>query len=287
MVTADQPRTALVLAGGGSLGAAQVGMLAELCAAGERPELVVGVSAGAINAAFFAREPTERTVTKMAALWAAMTTRSALGLSWRSLLGVIGLTDHVATAAGLRALLTRELGYRSFAETQVPLHVVCADSLTGQEVTISRGAVIDAVVASSAIPGIFPAVTIDERQLVDGAVAANTPIATAIRLGADRLLVLPAGFACALPRPPTRPLARAMHAITLLGARQLRHDFDRYAATVAIHVVPPLCPIGHSAFDYSHGAELVERARRTTRDWLAGGGLTRRDFPGELSPHDH
>jgi NTE family protein len=223
----------------------------------------------------------------MAALWAAMTTRSALGLSWRSLLGVVGLADHIATATGLRALLTRELGYRTFDETQVPLHVVCADSLTGQEVTISRGRVIDAVVASSAIPGVFPAVTIDDRRLVDGALAANTSIATAVQLGAERLIVLPAGFACALPRPPTRPLARAMHAITLLGARQLRRDFDHYAKTTAIYIVPPLCPVGHSAYDYSHGAELVERARRTTHGWLAAGGLTRRDFPGELSPHDH
>ena len=242
---ADRPKTAFVLAGGGSLGAAQAGMLAELCAAGERPDLVVGVSAGAINAAFFAREPSEPTVTKMATLWAAMTTRNALGLSWRSLLGVVGLSDHLATPAGLRALLTRELGYQSFAEARVPLYIVCADSLTGQEVTLSRGDVVEAVLASSAIPGIFPAVSIGDRRLVDGALAANTPIATAIRLGAARLIVLPAGFACALPQPPTRALARAMHAITLLGARQLRHDFERYADTTAIHVVPPLCPVRH------------------------------------------
>lgn len=283
----DRPRTAFVLAGGGSLGAAQVGMLAELCAAGERPDLVVGVSAGAINAAFFAREPTQRTAAQMAALWTAMTTRNALGLSWRSLLGVVGLAGHVATAAGLRALLGRDLGYHSFDQAAVPLHIVCADSLSGEEVTLSRGNVIEAVVASSAIPGVFPPVTIDGRVLVDGAVAANTPIATAIRLGAKRLVVLPAGFACALPRPPSGALGRAMHAITLLGARQLRHDFEHHGATTAIHVVPPLCPVGHSAYDYSHGAALIERARRATGDWLAGGGLARRVFPGELAAHGH
>ena len=275
------------MAGGGSLGAAQAGMLAELCAVGERPDLVVGVSAGAINAAFFAREPTQRTAAHMAALWTSMTTRSALGLSWRSLLGVVGLADHIATATGLRALLARELGYHTFDQALVPLHIVCADSLTGEEVTLSHGSVIEAVVASSAIPGVFPAVAIDDRVLVDGAVAANTPIATAVRLGANRLVVLPAGFACALPRPPTRALGRAMHAITLLGARQLRHDFERYGATAAIHVVPPLCPVGHSAYDYSHGASMVERARRATGVWLAGGGLTRQVFPGELAAHGH
>ena len=164
----DRPRTAFVLAGGGSLGAAQVGMLAELCAVGERPDLVVGVSAGAINAAFFAGEPTQRTTAEMVALWTSMTTRSALGLSWRSLLGIVGLADHVATAAGLRALLARELGYHIIEQAAVPLHVDCADSLTGEEVTLSRGSVIEAVVASSAIPGVFPAVAIGDHVLVDG-----------------------------------------------------------------------------------------------------------------------
>ena len=283
----NRPSTAFVLAGGGSLGAVQVGMLAELYAAGERPDLVVGVSAGAINAAFFARDPSEGTIARMGALWTAMTTRAALGLSWRSLLGFVGLADHIANASGLRALLERELGYRTFRETSVPLHVVCADNLTGHEVTISHGSVIDAVIASTAVPGVFPAVTIDNRSLVDGGIAANTPIATAVRLGAKRIIVLPAGFACGLAHPPTRALARAMHAITLLGARQLRSDFEHHAQSTAIHIVPPLCPIRHSAYDYSHGADLVERARRATHDWLGAGGLLRLDFPGELAPHSH
>jgi NTE family protein len=216
-----------------------------------------------------------------------MTTRGALGLSWRSALGLLGLAGHVASPMGLRRLLTTELGYHSFGDAAIPLHIVCAESLTGQEVTLSDGGVIDAVLASSAIPGIFPAVEIGGRELVDGAVAANTPIATAVRLGAQRIVVLPAGFACALARPPTRALGRAMHAITLLGARQLRSDFERYAGSVAIHVVPPLCPVGHSAYDYSHGAELIGRAREVTRSWIGSGGLSRPDFPDMLSPHAH
>ena len=282
-----RPGTAFVLAGGGSLGAAQVGMLAELCSAGESPDLIVGVSAGAINAAFFARNPSAVTAERMAEHWSGMTTRGALGLSWRSALGLLGLAGHVASPMGLRRLLTAELGYRSFGDAAVPLHIVCADSLTGQEVTLSDGGIIDAVLASSAIPGIFPAVEIGGRELVDGAVAANTPIATAVRLGAQRIVVLPAGFACALARPPARALGRAMHAITLLGARQLRSDFERYASSVAIHVVPPLCPVGHSAYDYSHGAELIGRAREVTRNWISSGGLSRREFPAMLSPHVH
>ena len=281
------PRTAFVLAGGGSLGAAQVGMLAELTAAGERPDLIVGVSAGAINAAFFAADPSSATIEAMAALWRSISTRRALGLSWRSLLGLVGLRDHVASPEGLRSLLRSGLGYRDFGAAAVPLHVVCAELVTGTEVVLSTGSVVEAVVASAAIPGVFPAVEVDGRWLVDGAVAANTPIATAIRLGATRLVVFPAGFACAAKRVSRRPLARAMHAITLLGARQLRADFEHYRDSAAIRIVPPLCPVEHSAYDYGHAGELIERGRDSTRAWLAAGGLSRPGFPGALKPHVH
>jgi NTE family protein len=279
--------TAFVLAGGGSLGAAQAGMLAELAAEGIRPDFVVGVSAGAINGAFYAHEPGPATVTRMSTLWSGFTTRRALGLSWRSLLGVIGLRDHVASPRGLRGLLQSELRYSAFHETAIPLHVVCAELLTGVEVVLSSGSVIDAILASTAIPGVYPPVAYQGRQLVDGAIADNTPIATACRLGARRLIVLPAGFACGVKEVGRNALARAMHAITLLGAGQLKQDFLHYSAQARIHVVPPLCPIQHSAYDYSHGADLISRARESTRTWIEGGGLERSEFPAPLVPHSH
>ncbi len=135
-------RTALVLAGGGSLGAIQVGMLAELVAARVRADFVVGVSAGAINGAFFAHAPHAGTVERLIELWSRVTTREALGLSWRSLLGLVGLRDHVASPQGVRSLLQRHLPYRTFDETDIPLHIVCADLITGEEVVLSRGEVV-------------------------------------------------------------------------------------------------------------------------------------------------
>src|ERR1700716_3567682 len=185
--------TALVLAGGGSLGAIQVGMLAELARSGLRPDMVVGVSAGAINGAFFAHAPDTGTVVQLTDLWMRVTTRQALGLSWRSLLGLVGLRDHVASPHGVRSLLERHLPYRVFEETAIPLHIVCADLVTGEEVVLSRGPVIEAVLASAAIPGVFPPVSIEGRRLIDGVVAAGTPIAAAKRLGAARVIVLPCG----------------------------------------------------------------------------------------------
>jgi len=72
-------RIAFVLAGGGSLGAVQVGMLAELIGAGVRPDIIVGVSAGALNGAFLAFDPSPGMVEQMAMLWSRMTTREVLG----------------------------------------------------------------------------------------------------------------------------------------------------------------------------------------------------------------
>lgn len=279
--------TALILTGGGSLGAVQVGMLRELLAADFRPDFIVGVSAGALNGAFLAADPGVATVDRMVALWSRVTTREILGLSWRSLLALAGLRDHIADSRGLRALLARELGIRDFASLQIPLHVISAELTSGDSVVLSRGPLWDAILASTAIPGVFAPVAIDGRLLVDGAVAHESPIAVAIRLGATQCIVAPCGFPCADARVSGSALGRAMHAIALLGCRQLRQDYERYSASIDICVVPPLCPLGQSVYDYSRGADLIQRARSSTLAWLASGGLGRSEFPGALLPHHH
>lgn len=280
-------RRAFVLAGGGSLGAVQAGMLRELIESGVTPDLIVGVSAGAINGAFLAHDPTLATVEHMLQVWSRVRTREALGLGWRVALGLLGLRNHLATADGLRRLLERELPFRRFDETRVPLHLVAADHETGDEVVLDEGEVIDAVLASTAIPGVFPPVVRGTRALIDGGVAANTPIATACLLGATELVVVPCGFTCVGTAVPRHPLGRAMHAITLLGARQLRQDYERHSARVPICIVPPLCPLAHSAYDYSCGAQLIALARASTRRWLDADGLRGVAFPGALDVHVH
>jgi NTE family protein len=280
-------KTAWVLSGGGSLGAVQVGMLAELIAAGVVPDLIVGVSAGALNGAFLAHNACVDTVARMAMLWSQITTQEVLGLSWRSILGMLGLRDHIASAQGLRKLLLRELPYRTFSQSAIPLHLVCTDLITGEEVVISEGEVIEAVIASAAIPGVFPSVLYQGRHLVDGAVSASTPISVAVRLGATRVIVLPCGFACASNSIPTRPWGRAMHAITLMGARQLLRDFEHFSNSIMVSIAPPVCPLDQSSYDYSNGAKLIARGRASTRAWLDNGGLACRDFPAELTIHSH
>jgi NTE family protein len=262
-------------------------MLCELIRDDIIPDLIVGVSAGALNGAFLAFDPCVSNVERMANLWCQMTTREVLGLSWRSLLGLMGLQNHVASPAGLKSLLQRELGVRLFTETAVPLHVVCADLITGEEVVLSTGEVATAILASTAIPGVFPPVRYLGRDLVDGVVATCTPISIAASLGATRVFVLPCGFACAHNRVPRHALGRAMHAITLLGARQLRHDFEHYSRSLIMRIAPPLCPLSQSSYDYSNGADLIARARASTRTWIDAGGLDCGDFPNQLRMHSH
>lgn len=279
--------TALVLTGGGSLGAVQVGMLREVLSCGIQPDFIVGVSAGALNGAFLAEDLSVASLDRMVGLWSRVTTREILGLSWRSMLALVGMRDHFADSGGLRTLLARELRAQNFEDLRIPLHVLSADLITGEGLVLSTGSLSTAILSSTAIPGVFPPVVHDGRLLIDGAVASDTPIAVAIRLGAARLLVLPCGFSCADAVVSRHALGRAMHAITLLGARQLRQDYDRYANDAQIHVVPPLCPLSQSAYDYSNGAELIRRARQSTEAWIAGGGLTRTGFPGALMAHRH
>ena len=201
--SARPERTAFVFAGGGSLGAIEVGMLRELLNHGERPDFVVGASAGAINAAYFAGQPDGDGVAKLEALWCNIRRRDIMPFSMLGLLRtVLQNRAHLVEATALRMLLERHLRYRYVERASLPLHVVATDMLSGNEIVLSSGLVVDAVLASAAIPGVFPPVRIDDRLMVDGGVANNTPISIAVARGATRIVVLPAGFACALRKPP-------------------------------------------------------------------------------------
>jgi NTE family protein len=280
--------TAFVLAGGGSLGAVEVGMLQALLAHGLRPDFVVGASAGAINAAYFAGDPTQAGVDRLAALWRGLSRREVMPMGWRELLQLLRGGHNLLRADGLRRLLERHLTYDRIEQAALPLHVVATDMHDGSEVLLSRGKVVDAVLASSAIPGVFPPVRMAGRELVDGGVCNNTPISSAVQLGAQRVVVLPTGFACAPRRVPDGAVGRALHALSLLVARQLAYDIERYGRALQLHVVPPLCPVDVSPYDYSAAGTLIERAARTTATWLSGGGLERTgELPHELPVHRH
>jgi NTE family protein len=282
-----RPTTALVLAGGGSLGAVQVGMLRELLAVGEQFDFVVGASAGAINGAYFAANPTREGVAALEQIWRTLTRRDVMPLSFATLINVLRRRDHIVDGNALRRLLERHLGDGLIDNTALPLHVIAADLLSGDEIVLSSGPVVRAVLASAAIPGIFPPVSIDERLLIDGGIANNAPISAAVVRGATRIMLLPTGFACALKSLPRGAAARAMHAVNLLVSRQLVRDIGYYADRADICVVPTICPLEASSYDYSVGASLIDRAAECTRAWIKAGGLRSSGAPPMLHEHTH
>jgi NTE family protein len=278
-------RTAFVLAGGGSFGAVQVGMLQALLAHRVTPDVIVGSSVGAINGAYFAGSPDAAGVKRLEAIWRGLRRQDVFPLGWRSLVGLLGRRNYMVEPDGLRRLLEANLPFRDLERAAVPLYVVATDVLGGATVRLSSGPAVEAVLASCAIPAAFPPARIDGRHLMDGAVASNTPVPSAIELGATRLIVLPTGYACALEAPPTRAIAIMLHAVTLLTAHQLVADLEHYGGQVEIVTVPPLCPLSVSPYDFSRAGELIEKAAAQTRRWLDQGGMDKRRIPGALRPH--
>lgn len=282
---------AFVLSGGGTLGAVQVGMLLALAERGTVPDLVVGSSVGALNAAFLAADPTLPGVLELERVWRRLRRRDVFPLPLRPLPGVgavaavAGRRSSLVDGGPLRRLVRRHLAFDRLEDAPVPVHVVATDVLTGHEVVLSTGPAVDAVLASAALPGVLPPVTVEDHVLVDGGVVDNSPISVAVELGAEQVVVLPTGYACALTAPPRSALGTALHAVTLAVQRRLLLDVAALQHEVDLRVVPPLCPLSVSPADFSRSGELVERALRSTREWLDAPRVP--DQASQLALHRH
>ena len=287
MVMSNNARTAFVIAGGGSFGAVHVGMLRALVARGVEPDMIVGSSVGAMNGAHFAFAPDAEGVRGLEAIWRGLSRKDVFPVGVGTLANLAIRGEFGIETTGLRRLIERHLPSRNLEEARLPVHVVATDFLTGEPVVISDGPAADAIIASCAIPAAFAPVSHRNRFLMDGAIASNTPIKIAADLGATRAVVLPTGFACALKEPPRGAVAHALHAVTLLIARQLISDIELLGSKLEIIIVPTLCPLSGAAHDFSHSGDLIERSAESTTAWLADGGLQRRDVPVMLNAHGH
>jgi NTE family protein len=280
-------KTAFVFAGGGSFGAVQVGMMLSLVSHGMTADMVVGSSVGALNAAFYAGDPTPSGVERLADIWRGLQRRDVFPVTLRTLASFLWRRDFLIPHDGIRKLIDDHVPYRNLEEAKLPIHIVTTDIITGDSVVFSKGSAAEAIVASTAIPGAFEPVHYADHYLADGALSSNTPVRIAVKQGARRLIILPTGHACANEAPPVGAVANALHALTLLIARQLVNELEDLGPEIAYFVVPPLCPLVGSPYDFSHTADHIERARHNTDDWIAAGGLTQREIPHELRPHDH
>ena len=285
----ESPNTAFVLSGGASLGAVQAGMLRALYEREVSPDLIVGTSVGAINGAFIASRPaTPATAQELAAIWRRVGRGNVFPLNpLTGFFGFFGARDHLISANGLRRLVAENLQLETLEEARVPLHVVTTDLLSGRELRLSRGAALEAVMASTAIPGIFPAVERDGRLLIDGGVANNAPIVDAIELGAERVYVLPTGNACDLPEPPRGAVAMLLHAMSLLITRRLLVEVEALRDRAELIVLPPPCPQTVAPIDFSHADVLIRRGYEDARDYLDSVEAGTAPVPLPMTMHDH
>jgi predicted acylesterase/phospholipase RssA len=261
------PTVAFVLQGGGSLAAGQVGMLRALLEAGIRPDLVVGSSAGALNGVAFAQNPTEAGLDQLQELWARIRRSDIFPFSPRDLVrGLTGRRNGLVSPDRLRALLAGHIGIGRLEDAVIPVRVVTTDAATGRPAVLSSGPALPALLASAALPGIFPPVELGGRLLIDGGVAADIPILQAEESGATTSYVLPMGSA-----GPTRP-ARGAANNAFLATRHLlsRITADDVAmARGEVYVLPAPASANANPMDFGSSRQLVRDGYNTTRSWLS------------------
>jgi NTE family protein len=235
----DRP-IAFVLGGGGRLGAAEVGMLEALVDAGIRPDRIYGTSIGAINGAVFASSPDVVGVARLREVWSGLE-RSGL-LSGR-------LSERLRTLASTRVALHRPIDLAAmletviapdadFSELEIDFSCVAACIETASAVWFERGPLIPALLASSAVPGLFEPVEVNGRNYFDGGLVDSIPVRRAVQEGAGTVYVLQVGR---IEQPLEVPsnLVRVAQ-VSFEIAR--RHGFATFMEdipdTVAVHVLP-------------------------------------------------
>ncbi|MCL4287812.1 MAG: patatin-like phospholipase family protein [Thermoleophilia bacterium] len=286
---AGGPKTAFVLSGGASLGAVQAGMLRALYEREIAPDLIVGSSVGALNGGFIATRPaTHETARQLADVWRGLGRGNVFPLDpLTGFLGFFGSRNHLVSDGGLRKLVARHLELGTLEDSPVPFHVVVTELLSGRELRLSGGDAAEAILASAAIPGVFPPVERDGRLLIDGGVANNTPVAEATELGAERVYVLPTGVACDLREPPRGAVAMVLHAMSLLVMRRLLVEVEELRDRVELIVLPPPCPLAITPIDFSHSDELIRRGYEDSRDYLDAADRGDAPVPLQMTMHAH
>ena len=188
---AGRPREAVVLSGGGSLGAVQIGAMRALLEAGVQPDLFVGCSVGALNAAALACDPTLARVDELEAIWRGLDRKDVFGGNRRLLAThLVRGDDHLYEPDALRALVRRVVPLDDLAETAVPCHVVTTDLQSGRACWWSSGDPLTILTASACLPAVFPPVRLGAGLHVDGGVTCPVPVDRALDLGATRTWVL-------------------------------------------------------------------------------------------------
>jgi len=256
---------AYVLPGGGALAAYQVGVLDALTAAGIQPDRLIGVSAGAMNAALFAwsRDGAHR----LERIWADMRRRDMLRVHpGRLALALAGRRRSFVDNRHGIAFLRKHLGARRIEHAPIPLSIIATDLATGRPFILQSGDVVSAVVASSAFPGVFPPVELDGHILIDGGVVADVPLDVAADLGMASAIVIAVPPLAPAPAP-RHPLAVVLRSSTWGVEAHGRAVVARPPDGLQVVEIPTQ-PSTVTTFAVGSATATIEDARQFTVRWL-------------------
>jgi NTE family protein len=277
-----------VLGGGGSLGAAQVGMLQALAEAGIFADLVVGTSVGSLNGAIVAHDP-PRAATALGAIWPTIRTQDVFPGSaleryrtWRTARAYLFESD------ALWDLIGRLLPVDRFQDLAIPFAAMATDVETARPVVLDTGLLRPALLASAAIPGVFPPVWHNGRTLWDGGLVANVPLRHALAMGARSLVVLDCNYPGQLPPPPSTLSAVITYVSVVAMRQQPLHDLPIAASQVPVVYLPGPALTGRlkdvNAMDFGHSAALSRGAYDAAKAFLDNLRVDGPGLYGRLDP---
>ena len=257
-----RPKTAFVLAGGGSRGAVQVGMLAELVHRGVRADQVYGASVGAVNGAAYCGDPTTHGTDRLSDIWLTLKGEDVFPKGrvhgpWL----YFQQRPSVHSNTGLRRVIESGLTYENLEDAVVPLEVVTTSLTDGREHWITHGPAVEAVLASAAIPAMFPPVVIDGDVLMDGGVVNNVPISRAIAAGCTRVYVLLCGPLHYRPAGPRRPVEAVLTALFVAVHARFAREVAMLPPGVEVIVFSGGGEPSAAYRDFSATAELIDEGR--------------------------
>lgn len=272
-------RVAFVLGGGGLRGAAEVGMIKALAKTNVQPDIVVGTSIGSINGAIAASGPLDEMAHQLEGMWSHLESSGVLrdGLMTR-MTNLMRHRTHMHSNTAMRELLLEWLPYHDFEELPTPFQCSAACIETSSERWFESGTLIDAILASCAVPGLLPPVEVDGQHFIDGGVVNSIPISRALHLGATTIYVLHVGNIETELRLPQNAWDVAFVAFEIARRHRFHHDLEHLPEGVAIHVLPTgVDPNGKfndaGKLRYNHSASIqigIDRAYNETLKYLSG-----------------
>lgn len=158
----------------------------------------------------------------------------------------------------VRNLVTENMGTLDFAETRIPLYITATDICSGRRHVFRDGSILTAVLASTAIPGLFPPVSFGGGMFVDGAVSASVDIAAAVELGATTVIALDLRPVAA-PRRPTNIVELLGRSWQVMAEnRASRSTEDASHSANVIHIQPGL--VANDRRGFGDGDRLMDES---------------------------